>query len=79
MLVDYAVIEMGCFDDYLDAAPRAKTMKGNGITTFHLNFTQCFTFRQTNIVTATIIAKGIVEVILFKVGFQGYENICDMF
>ena len=27
MLVDYAVTEMGCFDDYLDAAPRAKTMR----------------------------------------------------
>ena len=24
MLADYAVKEMGCFDDYSDAAPRAK-------------------------------------------------------
>ena len=34
MLVDYAFTEMGCFDDYLNAAPRAKTMRGNGIPTF---------------------------------------------
>ena len=36
MLVDYGVTEMGHFDDYLDAAPRAKSMRGNGITTFIL-------------------------------------------
>ena len=40
MLVDYAVTDMGCFDDYLDAAPRAKTMRGNGITTFILHLPQ---------------------------------------
>ena len=27
MLVNYSVTEMGCFDDYLDAAPRAKTIR----------------------------------------------------
>ena len=27
MLVDYLVTEMGCFDDYSDAAPHAKTMR----------------------------------------------------
>ena len=37
VLVDYAVTEMGCFGDYSDAAPRAKTMRGNGITTFLLH------------------------------------------
>ena len=34
MLVDYAVTEMVFFGDYSDAAPRAKTMMGNGITTY---------------------------------------------
>ena len=56
MLVDYAVTEMGCFGDYSDAAPRAKNMRGNGITTFILRVAQCITFRQTNIVTETLIA-----------------------
>ena len=44
ILVDYAVTEMGCFDNYLDAAPHAKTMRGNGITTFILHVAQCITF-----------------------------------
>ena len=72
MLVDYTVTEMGCFDDYYDAAPHVKTMWGNGITTFPLHVDQCITFRQTNIFTATLIAKASFEVILFKVMFQGY-------
>ena len=58
MLVDYAVTEMGCFGDYSDAAPRAKTMRGNGITTFLLHVYQCTTFHQTQLVTATLIAKA---------------------
>ena len=47
MLVDYAVTEMGCFDDYSDAAPSAKTMRVNGITTFLLHVAQFITFYQT--------------------------------
>ena len=41
MLVYYAIAEMSCFDDYSDAAPRAKTMGGNGISTFLLQVSQC--------------------------------------
>ena len=55
MLVDYAVKEMGCFDDYYYAAPRAKTMRVNCITTFLLQISQCITFHQTRFVTATLI------------------------
>ena len=44
MLADYSVTEIGCFDDYSDAAPRAKTVRENGITTFLLHFAQCITF-----------------------------------
>ena len=58
MFVYYAVTDMGYFDDYLDSAPRAKNMRGNCITTFILNISQCITFRQTNIVTATLIAEA---------------------
>ena len=61
MLVDYAVTEMGCFDDYLDAAPRAKNMRGNGITTFILHVSQCINFLQTNIVTATLIVEELLK------------------
>ena len=58
VLVDYAVKEMGYFGDYLDAAPRAKTMRVNGIITFILHIFQCITFHQTKFVTATLITKA---------------------
>ena len=62
---------MGCFDDYSDAAPRAKTMRGNGITTFLLHVAQCITFHQNNIVTATLIANSLLKsfysMLVFKV------------
>ena len=49
MLVDYVVTYMGCFEDYSDDASRAKTMRGNGITTFLLHVAQCITFRKKNL------------------------------
>ena len=57
MLVDDVFTDMGWFDDYLDAAPRAKTMRGNGITTFLLHVSQCITLSQTKFVTATLISE----------------------
>ena len=61
MLFYYAVTDMGCFDDYSDAAPRTKTMKGDGITTFILHFDQCITFNQNPL-----------EFIIFNVWIQFY-------
>ena len=58
LLVDYAVTEMGCFDDYSNAALREKTMRGNGITTFIFHAAQCITFHQTKFVTEKIIAEA---------------------
>ena len=58
MLVDYALTDMGCFDDYSDAAPRAKTMRINGITNFILHVSQCITFNQTTFVTETLISEA---------------------
>ena len=46
MLVDYSVTEMVCFDDYSNAAPHAKTVRRNSITTFLLRVSQCITFRH---------------------------------
>ena len=39
MLMDYKDKKMGCFDDYSNATPRAKTLRRNGITTFILHIT----------------------------------------
>ena len=58
MLVGYSVIKMAFFDDYCDAAPPAKKMRKNGITTFLLHVYQCITFNQTKFVTATLIAEA---------------------
>ena len=59
--MDYALTEMGCFDHYSDATPRAKTMRGNGINTFLLQVSEVITFRQTNIVTATFIYEALLK------------------
>ena len=71
MLVDYAVTEMGCFDDYSDDEPHAKKMRGNGITNFLFHVAQCITlnifFGYSN-----TYCQGIAEVVIFKVRFQGY-------
>ena len=61
---------MGCFGDYLDAAPRAKTMRGNGISTFLLYVSQCITFRKTNIITAKVIVKALLESFYSRLGFK---------
>ena len=70
MLVDYAFTYMGFFGDYSDAAPRAKTMRGNSIAAFILHVAQCITFYQKNIVTATLIAKTSLKSLLSRLGFK---------
>ena len=71
MLVDYAVTDMGCFDDSLDAAPHAKTMRGGGNNNFLLYVAPCIIFNQKYCYSNTYF-RGTVEVIIFKVKFQGY-------
>ena len=57
MLVDYAITQMGSFDDYLDAALRAKTKRVNGNTTFLLHVTQCITFHQQNLLQKHLLPR----------------------
>ena len=57
MFVDYAVIEMGLFSDYSDAAPRAKIMRGNGITSFLLHVAQCITFSQKQLLQQHLLPR----------------------
>ena len=71
MFMDYAVIEKGCFDDYSNYVPHAKTMSGNGINTFILHVSHCITFNFKNSYSNTY-CRGIVKLILFKVRFKGY-------
>ena len=60
----------GSLDDYSDAAPQGKSMRGNGITTFILHVAQCKIFNQTNCVKITLIAKGSLESFYSRLGFQ---------
>ena len=70
MLVDYAVTYMVCFDDYLDAAPYAKTMRGNGITNFILHVAQCIIFNQMKFVTETFVSKSCLKSLYSRLGFK---------
>ena len=70
MLVDYAVTDMGLFDDYSDDASHTKIMRGNGITTFILHVAQCVTINKTKFVTATIIAKARFKSLYSRLGFK---------
>ena len=58
MLVEYAATEMGSLDEYSDAAPKRKSIRGNGITTFLLHVAQCIIFNLKNRVKTTLIAKA---------------------
>ena len=48
MLIEYEAIEMGFLDDYSDADPNHKSIRGNGITTFLFHVGQCIIFNLTN-------------------------------
>ena len=57
-------------DDYSDAAPHAKTMRGNVITTFLLHVAQCITFNQTKFVPEKIIAEARLKSLYSRLGFK---------
>ena len=48
MFVEYSATEMGFLDDYLDADPDHKIIRGNGVTTFLLHLAQCIIFNEAN-------------------------------
>ena len=68
--VYYAFIEKGCFDDFLDAAPRAKKIRVNGVTTFLLHVDQSITFNQTKFVTETLIFEARLKELYSRLGFK---------
>ena len=57
-LVEYASTEMGFLDDYSDADPNHKSIRGNGITTFFFHISQCIIFNLTNRVKTILIANS---------------------
>ena len=70
MLVEYAATEMVLLDDYSDADPNHKSIRGNGITTFLLQVSQCIIFNQTNCVKTILIANAPLKSFYSRLGFR---------
>ena len=69
MLVEYAATEMGFLDDYSDADPNHKSIRGIGITTFPFHVAQCIIFNIKNHVKTTIIANASLKSFYSRLGF----------
>ena len=77
MLVEYAATEMGLLDDYSDADPNHKIIRGNGITTFLLHVSQCIIFNQTNRVKTLLIADASLKSFYSRLGFKVIKNFAN--
>ena len=69
MLVEYAATEMGLLDDYSDAGPNHKSIRGNGITTFLLHVAQCIISNIKNRVKTIRIADASLKSFYSRLGF----------
>ena len=70
MLVEYAATEMGFPDDYSNADPNHKSIRGNGITTFIFHVAQCNIFNLTNQVKTILIANVSLKTFYSRLGFS---------
>ena len=69
MLNEYAATEMGFLDDFSDADPNHKSIRGNGITTFLFHVTQCIIFNLTNHVKTILIPNVSLKTFYSRLGF----------
>ena len=69
VLVEYAAIEMGFLDDYSDADPNHKSIKGNGITTFIFHVAKCIIFNLTNHFKTILISNVSLKTFYSRLGF----------
>ena len=70
MLVEYAATEMGSLDNYFDASPKGKSIRGNGIATFLLHVAQCIFFNKKDRVKTTLIADALLKSFYSRLGFK---------
>ena len=70
MLIEYAATEMGFLDDYSDADPNHKSIRGNGISTFIFHIAQCIDFNLTNHVKTILIANVSLKTFYSRLGFS---------
>ena len=69
MLIKYAATEMGFLNDYSDADPSHKRIRGNGINTFFFPVAQCILFCLTNSVKTILIANVSLKSFYSRLGF----------
>ena len=60
---------MGFLDDYSDADPNQKSIRGNGITTFIFHVALCIIFNITNQVKTILIANVSLKTFYSSLGF----------
>ena len=69
MLIEYVATEIGFLDDYSDADPNDKSIRGNGITTFLFHVAQCIIFNLTNNFKTILIANVSLKTFYSRLGF----------
>ena len=67
MLIEYAATEMCFLDDYSDADPNHKSIRGNGINTFLFHIAQCILFCLTISVKTILIANAFNEALAMSI------------
>ena len=60
---------MGFLDDYSDADPNHKSIRGNGITTFLFHVAQCIILNLTNRFKTILIADASLKSFYSRLGF----------
>ena len=68
---------MGFLDDYSDADPKVKSIRGNGITIFLLHVSQCIIFNQKNRVKITLIADASLKLFYSRLGFKVIKDFAN--
>ena len=61
---------MGVLDDYSDADPNHKIIRGNGITTFLFHVAQCIIFNKKNCVKTIFIADASLKSFYSRLGLK---------
>ena len=68
---------MGFLDDYSDADPNHKSIRGNGITTFIFQVAQCIIFNQKNRVKTILIADASLKSFYSRLGFKVIKDLAN--
>ena len=69
MLIEYGAKQMSFLDDYSDADPNHKIIRGNFITTFLFHVPKCILFCLTNNVKTRLIANVSLKTFYSRLGF----------